>query len=300
MKKNIKLLGLIPALLFSVGCEGKNMNEVNVIIISGQSNAVGCKASTNLINSMGQAKYDEYNAGYSDVKISYNNWTAVDYNLHTIALQNYSPRGDFVDVKLGQGNNPNNFGLEVGIAESLREKFGNKLYIIKCPCGASNLIDYFLEPEQEMHKNLINFVEKGFEKLEKEGLKPKLRAFCWIQGEGDAWANYYFAYYNALVQFKETIDRELLKYTDNNVLPFIDAGILPGTHANGTNEWQYYAEINQHKKNFANLSPANIYIDAIENGLHANQEPNDDVHYDSESVIKLGHLYAEQLEQFLK
>lgn len=300
MKKNMKLLGLIPALLFAIGCEGKQMNEVNVIIISGQSNAVGCKASENLLGTKYADKYNQFQSGFDDVKISYNNWTVDNYVAKTISLQNASPRGDFVSVKLGQGNVPANFGMEVGIADALHEKFGNKLYIIKCPCGGSNLIDYFLTPEDSMHQNLINFVTKCFEKLEKSGLNPKLRAFLWNQGEGDSYSGYYQAHFEALKQFKENLDRELLKYTSDNVLPFIDAGILPGTKANGDPTWEFYAQVNQFKQQFAALSPTNIYIDAIANGLHANQEPNDVVHYDSESVVDLGYLYAAQLEQFLK
>ena len=300
MKTSLKLLGLIPALLFSIGCEGKNMNEVNVIIISGQSNAVGCKANTNLIQSMGQAKYDEFNAGFEDIKISYNCWTVEDQARKTLALQNYSLRGDFVPVKLGQGNNTQNFGMEVGIAEALREKYANKLYIIKCACGVSNLNDYWSLTTDEMYVTLINYVTKGLEKLEKAGLKPKLRAFCWMQGEGDAWDGYYQFYYTNLVRFKEHLDNDLLKFTDDNKLPFIDGGIGPGPHPNGTNEWKYYKEVNEAKVKFADLSPTNIYIDTIAAGLHSNQEPNDDVHYDSESVVQLGHLFAQNLEQFLK
>ena len=300
MKTNFKLLGLLPALLFTVGCGGDKMKEVNVIVISGQSNAVGCKASTNLINSMGQAKYDEYLAGYEDIKISYNCWTVESDSSRTKTLQNYSPRGEFVKVTLGQGNSQKNFGMEVGIAEALHEKYGDKLYIIKCPCGVSNLNDDWSLTTDEMYLTLINFVGKGIEKLEKQGLKPKLRAFCWMQGEGDAWDRYYQFYYTNLVRFKEHLDADLLKYTEDNNLPFIDGGIGPGTHPNGKNEWEYYQEVNDAKIRFAALSPTNIFIDTIAAGLHSNQEPNDDVHYDSESVIQLGHLFAQNIEQFLK
>ena len=302
MKTKLHLLTLVPALVFSVGCgEKKQMKNVNVIILSGQSNAVGCKASTNLINSMGQEAYDRYNAGFENIKISYSNWT-VDYTKPTRPkyCQNASKKGEFVKVQLGQGNVPENFGPEVGMAEELTSRWGDKLYIIKVPCGASNLNDDWGQPTDELFTTLVNYVNKRMADLEGMGLKPYLRAFCWMQGEGDSYPNYYPYYKENLINLKRNLDKELLKYTENNNLPFVDAGIGPGTHSDGTNEWVYYQEVNAAKKEFAELSPTNIYFDTIEAGLHSDREPNDDVHYDSESVIKLGHLFAQNFEQFLK
>jgi len=151
-----------------------------------------------------------------------------------------------------------------------------------------------------MFKTLVNFVGKRMEDLEKDGLKPYLRAFCWMQGEGDSYPGYWQYYFDNLQSLKRNLDKELLKYTENNNLPFVDAGIGRGTHSDGTDEWVYYKEVNSCKKDFAALSETNIYFDTIEAGLHSNQEPNDDVHYDSESQVKLGHLFAQNFEQFLK
>ena len=301
MKRNLHLLGLIPVLIFSVGCKDKKeMKNVNVIIISGQSNAVGCKASDLLQISMPD-KYPEYAQGYENIKIAYNNWTChYEKPERTKELQNASPKGKFVKVQLGQGNVTTNFGPEVGIAEELHEKWGDKLYIIKVACGASNLNDDWAQPTDEMFKTLVNFVGKRMGELEEEGLKPYLRAFCWMQGEGDSYPGYWQYYFDNLQGFKRNLDKELLKYTENNNLPFIDAGIGRGTHADNTDEWVYYKEVNDCKKQFAELSETNIYFDTIEAGLHSNQEPNDDVHYDSESQIQLGHLFAQNFEKFLK
>ena len=302
MKKQIQLLAIIPALLFSSGCGGKKMKDVNVIILSGQSNAVGCKNSQLLINSMGQDKYDEYNAGYQDVKIAFNNWDC-KYNepARTKVLQNSSPKSEFVDVKLGQGNVVANFGPEVGMAEELHDKWGNKLYIIKCACGASNLNDDWADANMDMFLNLKAFVHKKMADLKESGVNPKLRAFCWMQGEGDSYPGYYQYYYDNLERFKSNLDKEFLQYTEDQNLPFIDAGIGPGAaQGQEEGEWVYYKEVNECKKDFAALKETNIYIDTIAEGLHSNTEPADNVHYDSESVIKLGHLFAKAYEQFLK
>ena len=312
MKKRGLLFGLIPTLFLIAGCEGFSMEkifgkketkaqDVNVIILSGQSNAVGCKNSLYLKDTMGEEKYNEYNEGYEDVKIAFANYDC-DYTSpqRTKTLQN-SSNGKFVKVQLGQGNVPANFGPEIGMAEELHSTFSNKLYIIKCACGASNLNDDWSLSDDVMFQNLKNFVNKQFSNLKNEGLNPILRAFCWMQGEGDSYDKYCDAYYENLRRLKTNLDREFLKLTENNNLPFIDAGIGMGKNPNTQElEWKRYAEVNAAKQDFAALSETNIYFDTISQGLHSDQEPNDFVHYDSESQIKLGHLFAKAYEPFLK
>lgn len=301
MKRKIFLLAIIPAMLFSVGCNMKKSKNVNVIILSGQSNAVGCKNSQLLINSMGQEKYEEYLSGFEDIKIAYNNYEYKYDSTKEIALQNSSKRSEFVKVQLGQGNVPDNFGPEIGMAEELQSKWGEKLYIIKCACGASNLNDHWADSSFTMFQNLKSLVDKKMNELKEQGLNPILRAFCWMQGEGDSYPNYYEYYYDNLVRFKSNLDKAFLKYTENSNLPFIDAAIGPGAAKNQeVGEWVYYKEVNEDKKRFSETNETNVYIDTIAEGLHTNEEPNDNVHYDSESVVKLGHLFAKAYEQFLK
>ena len=309
MKKKFKLLALLPAIFTMASCSASDLmfwkksmkkETVNVVIISGQSNAAGCK-NADFLQSTKPDKYPEYLAGYEDVKIAFSNWS-VDYMSasRTKYFENGSPKGKFVKVQLGQGNNTSNFGPEVGIAEELHERWGNKLYLIKVPCGASNITDWSL-PTDEMFVTLVNFVKNRMKDLEDEGYQPYLRAFCWMQGEGDSYDGYYQYYFDNLVSLKHNLDTELLKYTEDQAgLPFIDAGIGRGTHSDGTDEWKYYKEVNDAKKEFAALSDIHIYFDTIEAGLHSDREPNDDVHYDSESQIQLGHLFAQNFEKFLK
>ena len=47
----------------------------------------------------------------------------------------------------------------------------------------------------------------------------------------------------------------------------------------------------------------NFYIDTIAAGMHTDQEPfnnPDGAHYDTESEVLLGHLFAEAFEPFLE
>ena len=147
-----------------------------------------------------------------------------------------------------------------------------------------------------MYPRLITYIGTQIQNLRKKGYLPTIRAFCWMQGEGDAWWGYYQTYFENLSTFVANIREDLRPYTGNVDVPFIDAGI------SDSSQWQYYAEVNQAKRDFAALSENNIYFDTIEAGLHTNLEPAnnpDTAHYDSDSEIELGRLFAAKIEPFL-
>ena len=304
MKNLIKFLLLSPVVFSTFGCGGdmnKGPQAVDVVVISGQSNAVGCTKNKCIEESMDYSKYDEYLEGYSGIKIAYDCWTK-DWkgeDQHVVYYsQNQSKDDGFVDIRLGQGNAQSNFGPEIGIGEALNEKYNGKLFLIKYACGASNLKDDWLEKDSPMYPRLIAYVKKQMNNLKEAGYIPTIKAFCWMQGEGDSYGGYYDKYYANTKQFVSNIRDDLSEFTGEKVLPFIDAGI------SNAQQWQYYKQVNEAKKKFADESEFNIYIDTIAEGLHTNLEPTiqnpDTAHYDSESEVKLGHLFAEAFEPFLE
>ena len=64
MKKLMKLLLLSPVVFLSMSCanndEPKEPIPVDVVVISGQSNGVGCTHSDCIARSIGYSKYQEY------------------------------------------------------------------------------------------------------------------------------------------------------------------------------------------------------------------------------------------------
>ena len=70
MKNIFKFLLLSPIALSSVGCS-KTLKPVDVVVISGQSNAVGCTHSDCIERSLGYDKLEEYMTGYEGIQISY-------------------------------------------------------------------------------------------------------------------------------------------------------------------------------------------------------------------------------------
>lgn len=298
MKNIIKLLLLTPMAFSISGCKTKKLTPVDVIVISGQSNAVGCTHAECIKRSIGSAKYYEYMEGYPGVQIAFDSWTKdVRDSGPLFYSQNKSKDETFMKVMLGQGNSQATFGPEIGIAERMHEKYEGKLFIIKFACGASNLKDDWLSKDSAMYGRFVKYVKLQMENLKKLGYAGTIKAMCWMQGEGDAWDGYYQDYYKNTKEFVGNLREEFKELAGDKDFPFIDAGI------SSYKDWKYYKEVNAAKKQFADESDNNFYIDTLEAGLHTNQEPfdtPDGAHYDSESQVLLGNLFAQQFEQFLE
>ena len=144
MKNVFKFLLLSPIAFSAMGCNQEKPKEpkpVDVVVISGQSNAVGCTYTKCIKRSIGSSKETEYMKGYQGIQIAYDCWTkdVREDNSFYFYSQNKSKDNNFVKVMLGQGNSLATFGPEIGIAERMHEKYAGKLFLIKYACGASNL-----------------------------------------------------------------------------------------------------------------------------------------------------------------
>ena len=299
MKKLMKLLLLSPVVFLSMSCANNNEPKepipVDVVVISGQSNGVGCTHSDCIARSIGYSKYQEYMKGYEGIKIAYDCWTKDEGP--KFYSQNQSKNDNFVKVMLGQGNSLATFGPEIGISEALNEKYANKLFLIKYACGASNLKDDWVKRDSPMYNRFVTYIKKQMNNLKDMGYVPTIKAMCWMQGEGDSYEGYYQEYYDNTKEFVGNLRNDLKELAGNKDFPFVDAGI------NNSPQWQYYRKVNEAKQQFADESENNIYIDTIAAGLHTNQEPfdtPDTAHYDTESQVQLGHLFAEAFEPFLE
>ena len=294
------LMLLTPLILSSCGGDpapAPDLGPVDVILISGQSNAVGCTFSSYIQSSMGEDKYIEFYQGYKDIKMSYDNWTKDDFDKPVRTYYSQHKSDGFVPVKLGQGNGTATFGPEIGIAEALHEKYANKLFIIKFACGGSCLKDDWTERNSPMYPKFIAYVKQEMNRLSLMGYRPTIKAFCWMQGEGDTYNSaYYGTYKDNLRNFVTNVRSDLRNLSGEREIPFIDAKI------SGDGAWTYWAEVNIAKREFSEESDNNFLVDTIFAGMHTNTEPYGNVdlcHYDSASEVKLGHLFADVFEQFL-
>ncbi len=257
----------------STECVSTTTGKAKVIILSGQSNAAGVTPAGDISSE----KRELYATGYSNVLIRSNTDT-----IHTDA---------FVPVTSSLGYKEGFFGPELGIAETLSEKYKDEtIYIIKyARCGHNLYNDFY--PGNNTYKELIEWIDQSLEILKQQGIEYEIVAFAWMQGESDA-INYSTArqYYENEKYFINSLRQRYNSVSLPGGFFFLDAGI--------TTNWKYYTIINNVKYKLSKDLPRCVFINANANIL--NCQPTDKAHLDAPSMLKLGQLFATQVEFHLR
>lgn len=278
------------------------MKKAKIIVLSGQSNAVGVGHVKCLKRSFSDDKIQEYFNGYDNIKINY-------YS------HDKKSDGFTVTTTCCTEKNKETIGPELGMAEYLNTKFPDEeFFIVKFALGGASLKRDFLSPSSGgyydvngfkneygdfidafftgkplkagwCYNGLVRVLNDSIDYLKDQGYVPEIIGFCWMQGESDTASmediNNYKTYFdNFINDFKD----EFSGYLDNCV--FVDAGI--------STVWYCYTEMNTFKKEYAEKHNNFVYVDTIANGLTTQFEPvekPDIYHYDCASVIKLGKLF---------
>ena len=280
------------------------MKKAKIIVLAGQSNAVGVGWVKYLPESFSEAEIGRFTEGYDKILINYTS--------HDIKSDG------FVKTRINCcERTKDTLGPEVGIAKKLTEKYPDEeFFIVKCAVGGVSLAGDWISPSSgapyDEEKNAIlpesisdprvrvpgwcyNEMIKRFTKatseLESMGYSPEVIAFCWMQGEsdsGNAEANEaYIGRYDALLS-------DLRAAFPSYFSPdchYIDAAI--------SDRWVNYEKMNENKKNYAMSHKNHFFVDTVAEGLTTLKEPHenpDTAHYDCASTIKLGELFAEYIE----
>ncbi|MBO7292611.1 MAG: hypothetical protein J6V07_01610 [Clostridia bacterium] len=268
-----------------------NGKKATVILLGGQSNASGCSLDEYLERNVSSEKYAEYRNGYENVYINF--------------LSGANTSQEFVKCTTLQGEIPGGFGPELGLAEKLHAMYPDRtFFIIKCAWGGTNLYSQWLSPSGkgktgELYKQFIAFVKTSINYLISKNYDVKIEGMCWMQGESDSFSvEDSTAYGENLSNFIGDMRKALSRYAAEDGIAFADAYIAPNPVF-----WVYHENVNQGKREVAQLSPLNVLVDTIAAGLITTEEPEgkpDIPHYDSLSEIMLGHLFAEELSPFLE
>lgn len=280
------------------------MGKAKIVVLAGQSNAVGVGHTRFLSNHFDSQTVERYKNGFEEIPINY--------------FSHNKKSGGFVKTALNLSQmGRETFGPEVSIAEALSGEKDGKYFIVKCAFGDTALYHDWLSPSSQngynrearapfingdaaqlgefrkgdkgwCYNELVAITKESIDFLEKAGYTVEICAFLWMQGESDSFneqnVNEYIKRYgNLLDDFKA----EFSQYLENCI--WADAGI--------SHIWPFYSQINQLKKEFAN-EKGYRFIDTISSGLTTENEPPekpDIYHYDSASVIKLGKLFAKEI-----
>ena len=276
------------------------MKKANIVILAGQSNAVGVGWVKYLGDHFSDGKVKEYLAGYETVKINYfshDKWS-----------------GGFVSTTVNcTEKTKDTVGAEVGIAEILsKNNPDDEWFILKCAIGWSTLrydwaspssvenfdynercvdretivhdIEYRRYKRGWYYNEFRNLLHSSISELKEHGYDPEIAAFCWMQGESDSEVDGYIEMFNNLIgDFSE----EFHEYFRD--LAVIDCGI--------SQSWSHHKEMNRQKEENARRMHY-YYIDTQGAGLSVTREPLDApdlAHYDSGSIIRLGNLMAKKI-----
>ena len=240
--------------------------KAKVIVLSGQSNAAGISR----ISQLDTADAEKYDAGFENVLIRVTN---------ALSGNNSS---DFVKVATGWGDSTGKdaFGPEVGLAEQLAESYpGETIYIIKYAWSGAPLEGGFLSGGF-CWDPLCAAIDEGLSLLNGQGLDPEVVAFCWMQGESDACAQGSAKRYER--NQKSFVNSLREKYGN---FFFIDAGI--------STVWKFYTCVNNAKRDADCVLERCVFINTNYQGLQTSSF--DYAHYDAQSMIRLGHLFGEQI-----
>jgi len=273
------------------------INEVNVIVLMGQSNAEG-HTWNNMLKLTDEETYNRYTS---------NDQTNVKMMYLTDALKKKNMSDGFEDIRLGMGYDSSRFGPEIGMSMVFDSKeLKRDLYIIKYTAGATSLYkDWHSTSTSKgqglLYTGFLNFVYDALAVLEEEGYFPFIKGFCFMQGEADSTSDHleYATYYEEYLDlFINDLNEDLSYYkeTEDEVFKFVDAGI------SNSSPWFNYVKINNAKYKCAQKDTLNrYYLDTISLGLRFNLEPTNNVdfyHYDSLSMIELGKEFAEAMLTF--
>ena len=277
------------------------MKTAKVILLSGQSNAVGVGHIKYLPKHFDEETAKKFKEGYEKVLIHY-----ISHDIEN--------KG-FEKVRVNQAErNKDTLGPEVGIAKKLTEKYPDEeFFIIKCAFGGSDMnmgwrspssgapydpelvVDYakaindprFRSPGWCYHEQ-IRALDDGFAALVEMGYQPEVVAFCWMQGESDsgspACAEPYIERYDCML--RDLRERYAPAFEN---CTYIDAGI--------SERWVNYEGMNANKKAYADKMGYK-FIDTVAEGFTTAFEPEEDpdiAHYDLNWTVKLGELFAEEI-----
>jgi hypothetical protein len=191
----------------------------------------------------------------------------------------------WLDLQGGFGRLPSNFGPEVSFGHRLSEELPGDLRIVKVAQGGTDLAEdwspYAPLSGWQMYPLLTTDVQEATANLEAAGHSVKVAGMMWAQGAADARlqtkAN---AYEDNLTAFIAQVRSDFAAPD----MPFI----IARTHDEPFDDFPYMATVRAAQVNVAETDENADWIDTDTLGLR-----DDNMHFDTNGTIDLGHAFAE-------
>jgi len=283
--KTIRTLILI-LVLCSPGWAGEQHTEtVDLIIIAGQSNAVGFDTSARELPSnpldkevlfwwrCGAPPADNFDS------TSKHQWTSLQTQPDQTQVLSPNVKPLYRNFQNPEGG----FGPEIGLARTLlQQQPGQPLAIIKIAYNGTSVTEWQRPAAKEFncYQALVSETRLAIRKAVKKGLNMHLRALIWVQGESDGNILYAGQYKHNLKTMINAL-RQDLNAPGLIVLLGFNTKFKAGSPA--------VQQVVQAQKNLAAEHKLIAYVDS-RNCTMANG-----VHFSSRGTMELGRLFAKKL-----
>lgn len=288
MKQQLKVLAVLFVVL-TIGVDWLAAAEpIDLILVAGQSNAVGYDAKPSALPldphdkeilfwwKCGDPPPDEHDS------TSGGKWT------HLQAQPLGNPKlpkqgrqyGNFAQKEGG-------FGPEIGLGRTLRAKQDRRLAIVKAAFSGTGMRTDWNHADPgdagACYRALVSETKAAITAAKEEGLTLRLRALAWVQGESDANSNDANNYEKALSEMIGALRKDL-------DAPELIALLAVNTQFGGGKN-QFMPKIVDAQKSVGSKLPRCAYVDTasatIANGAH----------FDSAGTLDVGKRFAETLIQ---
>ena len=242
--------------------------KAHVIILAGDANATGLALGSGLESTVSAEQMARYREGYANVLIDY----TADSNTSA----------GFVPVKLGQGQDVNKYGPELGLADYLSRNFPDEtFYIVKSTATGSSLDKSWSDDGGSYYFFGVH-VRLALDRLEAQGFEPEIFAFCWMQGDVDSKdQNSSIFYADREADLINRVNEDFEDYMAEGGMAVLDAAIYESPE----NTWSPL--LNFYKRDFASRSQNYYYLDTNANGLN------------SDNVIEIGEMFGKAIADVL-
>jgi hypothetical protein len=282
----MKLLITLCAVSFIAACAFGADTTLDLIIVAGQSNAVGFDADPAQLPADAADKSIMFwwrcgDPPPDDHDTMSNGWTTLQpQSLGKPADKKSAPRqyGNFSHAAGG-------FGPEIALARTLAATEHHSPAVLKAAFSGTGVrMDWnptSKDADGACYRALVDETHKAIDAAKAKGITFRIRALAWVQGESDANANDAPQYEKRLGEMIEALRTEF-------AAPAMIA--LIGVNTNfGLGKNAFMPKIVEAQKALCSHLPHSVYVDTA-NSTYANS-----AHFDTAGILDVGRRYAEAL-----